>query len=57
MSSWIKIKTITRNDNPKLTRRIGQMFKTHWEHPNPTGCSSEATENVAFPGKHGMLMI
>jgi len=57
MSNRIKIKAITRNDNPKSTRHIGQMFKTHWEHPNPTRFSSKATGDVTFPRKHGMLMI
>ena len=57
MSNWITIKVITHNDNPKSTRNIGQIFKTHREHPNPTTFSSKAIEDVIFPGKHGMLMI
>jgi len=58
MSNRIKIKVITHNDNPKLTRHIGQMFKTHWEHPNPIGFSSKETEDVTLLcGKHGTLMI
>lgn len=57
MSNRITIKAITRNNNPKSARHIGQMFKTHWEHPNPIGCSSKATRDVTLPRKHGMLMI
>lgn len=56
MSNRITIKAINRNDNPKSIRHIGQMFKTHWEHPNPIGYSSKTTENVTFSWKNGMLM-
>jgi len=57
MSNQITIKEITRNDNPKSRRHIGQMFKTHWKHPNPTDFSSKETKYVTLPRKNGMLML